>query len=583
MSSPSPIWHTLGIPATIDQTEIRRAYAARLKATHPEDDPEGFKALRAAYESAMQFARLRVQRDPEQSRPAPPWHEHTTPAAAAPRSAEVAEDPELVALRNAFRTLHQYLRSDSKHLPEAAGDALSRILASHALENVTLERRVEYELADMLASNIPAADSLLLEAVERFGWTRPQRQLNLTPAMTAILTRVRDLAFLESLQSDRSPYSHAFRGLRRRKFPVLSWIRAHIHKSGRPSEFQLLQLLRIEHPTLLPLLNANAVAWWDQLASRPQLSFVLLVLGIVLTLAATQISEFSDGTLPSPAVMGGNTAAFFAVLLLGKLYLVDWPRHLIRRKWPAGAASWLRLGWLPLCLACLLLSAVLPSWRAVTLVLGVVSLSTILWALLFRPVIPKPPGDANVLSNIVILLLVHNLLVAMWWVQATGDFPEGAAQPTFLPAFAAMIISVLGLPGLLSFWVLELQPRQRSKVIMGLMLLAIIACVLLWTLTAQSAWRPISAALALIAIVLHRPMSALLSRRQQEFRFGWMILGFIGLIVVAEYAQVQARGVMLVGFGLLLVTAVILCMAMALWNEWRGATATALQRGSDFP
>jgi uncharacterized membrane protein YhaH (DUF805 family) len=47
----------LGIEPTKDQALIRDAYRARLPQHHPESDPEGFQALREAYESANRFAR----------------------------------------------------------------------------------------------------------------------------------------------------------------------------------------------------------------------------------------------------------------------------------------------------------------------------------------------------------------------------------------------------------------------------------------------------------------------------------------------------------------------------------------------
>ena len=35
-------WSELGLPGPTELPEIRRAYAQRLKTTHPEDAPEGF-------------------------------------------------------------------------------------------------------------------------------------------------------------------------------------------------------------------------------------------------------------------------------------------------------------------------------------------------------------------------------------------------------------------------------------------------------------------------------------------------------------------------------------------------------------
>lgn len=50
-------WNELGLSGPAGLPEIRRAYAQRLKTTHPEEDPEGFQRLHTAYQEASRFAR----------------------------------------------------------------------------------------------------------------------------------------------------------------------------------------------------------------------------------------------------------------------------------------------------------------------------------------------------------------------------------------------------------------------------------------------------------------------------------------------------------------------------------------------
>lgn len=51
-------WSILGINQTKDKDVIKQAYRNKLVGVNPEDDPDGFMALRNAYEDALREADL---------------------------------------------------------------------------------------------------------------------------------------------------------------------------------------------------------------------------------------------------------------------------------------------------------------------------------------------------------------------------------------------------------------------------------------------------------------------------------------------------------------------------------------------
>ena len=575
MSSASSHWAVLGIEPTTDGAVIRRAYAAKLKVSRPEDDRAAFERLRAAYEFAMRLTRGGAQpRVVEQ--PAAPVIDRRPPPPVPPSAHEAlpveqpgTNDAALEELQRAFTELQQRLNADQAESPRADA-ALSRILESAALQNLAVEQRVQQRLSVMLASSIPKSDPLLLRASNRFRWSQPEAQLQLTPAMAAILTRLFDLDFLHSLRSGHSRYAAGFRKLQRRKIPVLSWMTAHFNKAGVLNDYQVLQFLRVNHPGLLPLLEPSTVAWWDRQVSRPHVSFPIILVGLVISFLGS-IGAFATEGIEFALLGAARIMAVFVCLALWKLLLLDWARHLIRKRWPMPSLI-LRLAWLPASVVIVLVSSIIPASTIAAWILAVPALCLVQWAWTVGGM-EVPQGTSDLLRIPLIRVLLHNFLIAIWWFMALQDLP--AATHLQAPVICALAASSIGSPAARAAWEQQLTSAQRTACIGAMAFIAVAAVACLWWVTPIESWRLVAAALVIVAVVAHRHAAIMLGRRQQEIRFGWMIVCFcvFAAVTVQSAPWLQSRGLILTGFGLLFASTVLLCTGMMLWNERRGRVA----------
>ena len=151
-------WIRLGIEPTQDLDTIRQAYRGRLPTHHPETDPEGFQALRAAYEEAQRLAR-----------------EHAETGAALEQQA--AEGQSEASTSEAFEAFHALLEdSTRRYEPQAWQDYVAQLdelpleqledLSWRLLHNLRNCGPISYQCARLLAQRMGWAEQLLRLAPE---------------------------------------------------------------------------------------------------------------------------------------------------------------------------------------------------------------------------------------------------------------------------------------------------------------------------------------------------------------------------------------------------------------------------------
>jgi hypothetical protein len=592
--STSTIWGTLGLAPTRDASEIKRAYARRLKITSPEDDAEEFQRLRAAYETALRLARqpevtvvVAAARgaDVATIATADGAEPNSAVRSDANRAAEVTPQPpaeaiEIATVRAALDALRLALQPGSQVDDVRLSEFLKSAIDAAAHGSLELQHDAEMALAHLVASSAPRSDVLLEECVSRFKWETHETQLTSNPVVLAVLARRRDIAVLADLKSRGDVLGTAFQRLSKPANPAPRWLRANFIEARRWPELALLGKLKDRNPNLLRELDAKEVAWWERFVSQPQFSYGLARIGGVLLLIFMTFGTIDNLESGKPWRTTVLTLvadiAIFAALLASKLYLIDWPTLLVTRHWRRGPPLPIGLGWLPMLIVMSGLTILLGDTAVIWWTAAVFGTAGCLWAIYVSGPMPSISQNGGILlaNSHVAQALILNMGLLPWWLLSTKEFVSPPLDSvsfgsTSVGAVALMCAGGFGLRAVGSVWAERLTVTQRLRCFIGLAACAVGVAMIVWFAGMNPVWRPLAAWLVVSFIVVHRFACVDFSTPQIKARFIVPLAGLTAAIVLQEKQVIDAASPVLQLGGLALLGAALVNLSMAFYNQRR--------------
>jgi hypothetical protein len=511
----SNVWDVLEIPRGSDRDTIRRAYAKKLRVTHPEDDPEGFKKLREAYEAALEQHDYAVRwadydedsdeegdSDPAEpapldwSAPARPTESDDAPAVTATPELDsmLAErEEELASLRAAMADLETGLRGPWRPGDAVLEERLKAILASPAMGEIRIRDDVEPWLADLLASTIPHSDAVLMQSIQAFGWGSDDHHLHSTSwSISTVLGRLDEWRIIEGLNHHSHAYHAAWRSLTRPPGAWWSWRL----DAFRPGMIDGVETLLGEHDEVSPGLHysfkSEAVDRWRTFLAKPRLTLGMLAMMPIAFLATLWLGYVVAGTgaVNQAWLIGGVAAVGFATPAAILFTLAPW-----RKRWRAADEHprWQREGWLAAYALLGFVAAALPRpwWPALILLPAmIVAAWTYVAAQRTEPGPLRIGGGAATFAVAAFFSLVMFDQLAPAEAFALGTM---AALLVYLRIAAWPAVRIL---------LEDLLWRHREWIILGSVVAGVGAAAGIWWL--RSLWQPVVPfyPVALVAIAL---------------------------------------------------------------------------------
>ena len=397
------IWAELGVAAGSDRDAIRRAYARKLRVTHPEDNPEGFKRLRAAYESALAQADhavhwgdfeegkhdledvassefVTISEPLDRSEAPQKWHETTSERHeddAEATALRTARDADLAALCRAMADLDSALRGVWR-APDADIETLfSQLLAAPALGEIAVREDVERAVARLIADTIPRSDAILAQAVAAFGWNDRDGGRR-DHAVYEVLQRLEEWRLIAAFGKPRHPLHAAWRSLTRKPAWQPKWRLAAFSGGFVHGVRTLLGDFEPVSPGLHFSFDAASVERWRAFLAKPRLTGAMLMLALAVWIGA----YFAFGTIPAQHdrmryAVGGAIAVLGLIAPWIALRIAR-ATHALEEAGGTRSATF-RLGWAGAFAALALATTLLPPLPIASIAVTVTALLLLGW------------------------------------------------------------------------------------------------------------------------------------------------------------------------------------------------------------
>jgi hypothetical protein len=523
------IWKVLDLAPIRDRDAIRRAYARRLKVTSPEDDAEGFRTLREAYEQAL--ASLDWDwawedgddGDDGQVQPVAGVlvgaSDVLTLLQGGVRAFDAGRPPEPSTPHG--HEAHERLLADLEQLVAEPGDdaparleaALAAIVASPAMEMLAVAVHTEQRIADLIAGHAPRSDALVRPAINAFRWSRDRTGLHGGGAIEAVLDRDADIVFRTGVLRDQGSRRPAFLALTRPLRQGPSW-RDRCWPGFEPAMRALLAEINQRRPSLRADVDPETLAAWEERLGRPHLSSTVLWIAVLAPLVPAPLGLMVSPLMALGIYMMGAAACLAACSLW--VFGVAPLRRAWRESWEWRAPMWARAGWAPASLALLLLAGFAPARAWATVGVGLCATALALWAVITSEIEADPSPNAWPLP---LKLLVGQSVLAVWWGFLMTVAPE-ATPPAATAAFVgAVIASAAGASSLPVLWYRWTVRPLRLALILGLAGAAIWTALQLLDPREATGAAALAAAATAAVVLAHRPAAGGLGSTALQWRY----------------------------------------------------------------